>query len=67
MNNTTCEILDECDSSSSSDPHPLLILPVVLSVLWVLFDVFYASSLLGFVVNLIVNLFLKDSGIHIGT
>lgn len=45
---------------------PLLVLPVALSAVWVLWDVFYASYLLGFLVKVLVNLFLKDSGVHIG-
>lgn len=63
MNNSTCEG-GECGIAVG--PTPLLVLPVILSVLWVLFDLFYASIILGFLVNKIANLFLKESGIHVG-
>ena len=46
--------------------NPLLVLPVVLSAAWILWDFFYVSYLLAFLVKLILNLFLKESGIHIG-
>ena len=61
MNNTTM-----CEGAGCEGPHPLLVLPVVLSVVWVLVDLFYASSLLGFAVNSIANFFMRESGIHIG-
>ena len=64
MNTSTCEELGTCSGSGS--PDPLLVLPVLLSVLWVIFDLLYASSLAAFVVNRVANLFLKDSGIYIG-
>lgn len=63
MNNSMCEG-GECGIAVG--PTPLLVLPVLLSVLWVLFDLFYASIILGFLVNKIANLFLKESGIHVG-
>ena len=63
MNNSTCEG-GECGIAVG--PTPLLVLPVILSVLWVLFDLFYASIILGFLVNKIANLFLKESEIHVG-
>ena len=47
-------------------PDPLLVLPVVLSALWILFLLLYASRLIAVVVKLVANLFLKESGIHIG-
>ena len=64
MNTSTCEELGTCKDSDG--PNPLLVLPVLLSVLWVLFDLFYASSLVAFVVNRLANFFLKESGIYIG-
>ena len=66
MNTSTCEELGTCNASGSPGPDPLLVLPVLLSVLWVVFDLLYASSLAAFVVNRLANLFLKDSGIYVG-
>ena len=45
---------------------PLVLLPVVLSSLWILWDVFYASYFLAFLLQSILNLFLKDTKISIG-
>jgi hypothetical protein len=56
--------LDEVSTNQSF--NPLLVLPVVLSALWVLYDVFYASYLLAFLVNTILNLYLRETGVHIG-
>ncbi len=70
MDNTSCEAQgggEDCATESSdSGPDPLLLLPVLLSCVWVLFVSFYAPMLLGRFVKFIVNCFLKDSGIHIG-
>jgi len=63
MDNSTC-VGGACDAATG--PSPLLVLPVVLSVLWVLFDLFYVSFILRLLVNRLVNLFLKESGVHIG-
>lgn len=60
-----------CDSNCSGGYGLLVILPVTLSMLWILFDLFYLSWLLGFIINGIVNLYLRlshtDTGIHIGS
>lgn len=53
-------------NQTASEFHPLLILPVVLSTVWVLWDLFYSSYLLAFFTKFILNLFLKESRIHIG-
>ena len=47
-------------------PDPLLVLPVILSTIWVVFLLFYASRLLAAVIQLLANLCMKDSGIHLG-
>ena len=52
-------------SDDEGRPTPLLLLPVLLSVIWILFQLFYAPKLLAFFTNRLVNLFLKDSGIYI--
>ena len=45
----------------------LLILPVALSAVWVILDLFYASWLLAFIANTLINAFLpKGTGIYIG-
>ena len=46
-------------------PVPLLALPVVLSVVWALYELFYAPRVLAFLVTKLANLFLTDSGIYI--
>jgi hypothetical protein len=49
-----------------AEPDPLLVLPVILSTLWIVFLLFYASRLLAAVIQLLANLCMKDSGIHLG-
>ena len=49
-----------------AEPDPLLVVPVVLSTLWIVFLLFYASRLLAAAIQLLANLCMKDSGIHIG-
>lgn len=45
----------------------LLILPVALSAVWILIDLFYASWLLAFIANFVINALLpKGTGVHIG-
>lgn len=46
-------------------PVPLLALPIVLSVVWALYELFYAPRVLAFLVTKLANLFLTDSGIYI--
>ena len=49
-----------------AEPDPLLVVPVILSTLWIVFLLFYASRLLAANIQLLANLFMKDSGIHLG-
>ena len=49
-----------------AEPDPLLVVPVILSTLWIVFLLFYASRLLAATIQLLANLFMKDSGIHLG-
>ena len=56
----------ELHVSAMEAPDPLLVIPVVLSAIWALFLLFYSSRVLAAAVQLIANLVLKDSGIHIG-
>ncbi len=51
-----------CESS----PSLLLLLPVLCSLSWILFQLFYGSWLLAALISRITNFFLKDSGIYIG-
>lgn len=45
---------------------PLLVLPVVLSAVWVVWDLFYASYVLAYCLNFVLNTFiLKDSKVYI--
>lgn len=46
--------------------NPLVVIPVLLSAVWILWDLFYASYFLAFFVKTVLNLFLKETGIHIG-
>lgn len=48
-------------------PDPLLVLPVLLSVAWALYELFYAPRVIAFLLTKLANLFLKDSGIYIST
>ena len=48
-------------------PSLLLLLPVLLSLLWCVVLLFYGSWILALLVSKIVNLFLSNSGVHIGT
>ena len=46
--------------------NPLLVLPVVLSAVWVVWDLFYASYVLAYCLNFVLNTFiLKDSKVYI--
>lgn len=63
----------ETNSSGSGEECPavggpslLLLLPVLLSLLWVLVDLLYSSSLLGWAVTRLAGAFLRDSAIHLG-
>ena len=49
----------------SSRPDPLLVLPVLLSVAWAIYELFYAPRVLAFLITKLANLFLTDSGIYI--
>ena len=55
------------DNASAATYNLLLILPVTLSAVWILLDLFYASWLLAFIANFVINAFLpKGTGLHIG-
>lgn len=58
--------VNETLTGLSSSPDPLLVLPVVLSVAWALYELFYAPRVLAFFLTKLANLFLTDSGIHLG-
>ena len=62
MNSSLCVGEESCEGR----PSLLLLLPVSLSVVWVVFHLLYSSRLLALLVTKIVNLFLQDSGISIG-
>ena len=47
-------------------PSLLLLLPVLLSLLWVLFVLFYGSWVVAVLLTKTANFFLTHSGIHIG-
>ena len=47
-------------------PSTLLLLPLLLSLVWVLVDIFYSSALLGWAVTHLAAFFLTDSAIHLG-
>lgn len=59
---------EDCDlaASSAASPSLLLLLPVLLSVVWILFQLFYAPWLLALLITRLANLWLRDSGIYIG-
>jgi hypothetical protein len=56
------------DGDMCLDPSPttLLLLPLLLSLVWVLLDVFYSSPLLGWAVTRVAAFFLTDSAITLG-
>ena len=58
--------LDLCSDQQKSDPTTLLLLPLFLSLFWVLLDLFYSSAFLGWLVSRLASLVLTDSGIHLG-
>jgi hypothetical protein len=47
-------------------PMLLLLVPVLLSLLWVVFLLYYGSWVLAVVLTRAANLFLTHSGVHIG-
>ena len=56
------------DGDLCPDPGPttLLLLPLVFSLVWILLDIFYSSSLLGWAVTRVATFFLTDSAIILG-
>ncbi|XP_019853101.1 PREDICTED: uncharacterized protein KIAA1109-like isoform X3 [Amphimedon queenslandica] len=58
--------MDTSFGANETSFTPFVLLPVVLSSVWILWDLFYASYLLAFLVQCIVNLYLKDTKIYIG-
>lgn len=62
MNSSACEGSGEgCWS-----PSLILLVPVLLSVAWIVFKLLYGSWILAVLVTKVANLLLKDSGIYIG-
>ena len=59
---------DSVEGDVCPDPGPtaLLLLPLFLSLVWVLLNVFYSSALLGWVVTQAAAFFLTDSAITLG-
>ena len=55
-----------CFGGQDSDPTILLVLPLFLSCIWVLFDLFYSSLLSGRIVSRVAAFFLADSAVHVG-
>ena len=62
---SACEDCGLADNTAGS-PSLLLLLPVLLSVLWILFQLFYTPWLLAFLITKLTNLWLTDSAIYIG-
>ncbi|XP_065883206.1 bridge-like lipid transfer protein family member 1 [Dysidea avara] len=62
MDDTTSE-----GGSCGTTTHALLTLPVVLSVLWTLFCLFYHTRLLALLLSWLTNRFLNDSHVTIGS
>lgn len=48
------------------EPSFLLLLPVLLSVVWILVLLFYGPWVLALLITKVANLLLKDSGLYIG-
>ena len=58
--------MDLCSEGQTSEPTTLLLLPLLLSLVWVLLDLFYSAAILGWLASRLASLVLTDSGIHIG-
>lgn len=57
---------DACPEPELDPPSLLLMLPLLLSLVWILLDIFYSSALFGWAVTRLPTLFLTDSAIHLG-
>lgn len=57
---------DACPEQELDPPSLLLMLPLLLSLVWILLDIFYSSALFGWAVTRLPTLFLTDSAIHLG-
>lgn len=66
MDNNRSGSGDVCAEQELGPPTLLLLLPLLLSLLWVLLDVFYSSALLAWAVTRLATFFLTDSAIHLG-
>ncbi len=62
MMNGSSDVFEDC----GRPPLIVLLVPVLLSVVWVTFQLFYGSWVLAFLITKLANVFLKDSGIYIG-
>ena len=51
---------------TQSSPSLLLLLPVLCSCLWILFQLLYGSWVFAFLVSKVTNFFLTDGGLSIG-
>lgn len=65
-----CEVkeasTEDCVMNTEEFPSLLLLIPVLLSIVWIIFQLFYGSWLLALLITKTANLFLQDSGIYIG-
>lgn len=57
---------DVCSNQQDDQPTTLLLLPVLFSLLWVLLDIFYSSTLLGWALTRVAAFFITDSALHLG-
>ena len=61
LNNT--DVCEDCFGGSAS---LLVVVPVLLSVIWVVFQLLHSSWVLALLITKVANLFLQESGIYIG-
>ena len=54
------------EGCGGNPPSLILLVPVLLSVVWIVFKLLYGSWILAVLVTKGANLLLKDSGISIG-
>ena len=58
--------ISQCPDQQSAEPTALLILPLLLSLFWILLDLFYSSAILGWLVSRAAAFFLRDCDLHVG-
>ena len=59
--------IGECSERQQlSEPATLLLLPLLLSLFWILLDLFYSSAVMGWLVRRLAAFALRDSDIHVG-